>query len=493
MNFSDFFFAEPLERAIQKVGYTKPTPIQEQAIPALLKQKDLCGIAQTGSGKTAAFALPILQLLLQSNNQRSPKCARALVLLPTRELAIQVADCFEKYAEFTRLTIACIFGGVSDVSQKASTVRGVDVLVATPGRLLDLMAQKAISLKKLEFFVLDEADRMLDMGFIHDIRKIIALLPPVRQNLFFSATMPPNIAKLAESILRKNPVHVEVTPAGTPVERISQTIFFIDRKRKTALLKELLLTHAEMQKVLVFCRTKHGADKVEKALGKAKITCAAIHGNKSQTRRQEALGNFKCEQIRVLAATDIAARGIDVDDVTHVFNFDLPEVAETYVHRIGRTARAGKSGEAIAFCSPEEKPFLRSIEKLTGIKIQEGDSSIIERLPQIETNSNPHHQKQSLSPKKKAFSNSTSTSAAENRASSKAKSSKSVSKNTNLHATSNSAENFNPNSNSASDSVIAAANPIRFPKTGRRNRPGSRARKRLRALLAQNDKAQLYN
>lgn len=381
MNFEDMPLAAPLKRAIREVGYELPTPIQEQAIPVLLEKRDLCGIAQTGTGKTAAFALPILQLLLDSGNFRAPKCTRALVLLPTRELAIQVADSFEAYAKFTALKTACVFGGVSDVPQKAALLRGVDVLVATPGRLLDLVSQKAVSLKLLEFFVLDEADRMLDMGFIHDIRKVIAMLPPVRQNLFFSATMPPDIAKLAATILRKNPSRVEVTPASTPIERIRQLVYKIEKKRKGLLLKTLLQDNPEMSKVLVFSRTKHGANRIVETLSKASIPCAAIHGNKSQTRRQEALGNFKTEQIRVLVATDIAARGIDIDDVTHVFNYDLPEVPETYVHRIGRTARAGKGGSAISFCAPDEEAYLRSIEKLTRMKVPEGDKAVVDALP----------------------------------------------------------------------------------------------------------------
>lgn len=381
MTFEELPLANPLQRAIRAVGYETPTPIQEKSIPSLLEGKDLLGIAQTGTGKTAAFALPILQRLLESGNFRSPKTCRALILLPTRELAIQVEDCFKEYAQFTAISTTCIFGGVSDVSQKRNLIRGVDVLVATPGRLLDLIGQKAVSLKKLEFFVLDEADRMLDMGFIHDIRKVVALLPQNRQNLFFSATMPDDITKLASTILRPNPVRVEVAPQSTPIERIRQELYRIDKRRKGALLKELLAEHPEMKKVLVFCRTKHGADKIVRVLEKAQIKCAAIHGNKSQNRRQEALGNFKCEQIRVLVATDIAARGIDVDDVSHVFNYDLPNEHETFVHRIGRTARAGKDGVAISFCSPDEEQDLRGIEKLTRVKIPEGDKSIFEKLP----------------------------------------------------------------------------------------------------------------
>ena len=381
MKFSELPLDERLQRAIVDANYTAPTPIQEKAIPPVLEHKDLMGIAQTGTGKTAAFALPILQNLLQGGDSKGQKPIRVLVLLPTRELAIQVSDCFEKYQKYTRLTSACIFGGVSDLPQKRALSRGVDTLIATPGRLLDLINQRVVSLKKLEYFVLDEADRMLDMGFIHDIKKVVAQLPQKRQNLFFSATMPPEIIKLAASILRTDPVRVEVAPQSTPIERIRQELYRIDKRRKGALLKEMLLEHPEMKKVLVFSRTKHGADKIVRVLEKAKITCAAIHGNKSQNRRQEALGNFKTEQIRVLVATDIAARGIDVDNVTHVFNYDLPDVPETFVHRIGRTARAGRDGVAISFCAPDEEQDLRAIEKLTRVQIPEGDKAIFEKLP----------------------------------------------------------------------------------------------------------------
>ena len=381
MKFEELPLAQPLQRAVRTVGYENPTPIQEQSIPSLLEGKDLLGIAQTGTGKTAAFALPILQRLLDSGKFRQPKTCRALILLPTRELAIQVEECFKQYAQYTAISTACIFGGVSDVKQKNVLIRGVDVLVATPGRLLDLIGQKAVTMKNVEFFVLDEADRMLDMGFIHDIRKVVGMLPGKRQNLFFSATMPKEISDLASTILSANPVRVEVAPQSTPIERIRQELYRIDKRRKGALLKELLSSHEEMKKVLVFCRTKHGADKIVRVLEKAGIKCAAIHGNKSQNRRQEALGNFKTEQIRVLVATDIAARGIDVDDVTHVFNYDLPNEHETFVHRIGRTARAGKEGVAISFCSPDEESDLRGIEKLTRVKIPEGDASVFEKLP----------------------------------------------------------------------------------------------------------------
>lgn len=305
MKFSDLPLDERLQRAIAEANYTHPTPIQEKAIPPILTRNDLMGIAQTGTGKTAAFALPILQNLLQDGARNTSKSIRTLILLPTRELAIQVSDCFETYEKYTKLTSACIFGGVSDTPQKRALSRGVDILIATPGRLLDLINQRIVSLKKLEFFVLDEADRMLDMGFIHDIRKIVGLLPAQRQNLFFSATMPPEITKLAASILRSNPVRIEVAPQSTPIERIQQELYRIDKRRKGALLKELLLAHPEMKKVLVFSRTKHGADKIVRVLEKAGITCAAIHGNKSQNRRQEALGNFKTEQIREIGRAHV--------------------------------------------------------------------------------------------------------------------------------------------------------------------------------------------
>ncbi|MBO5950169.1 MAG: DEAD/DEAH box helicase [Fibrobacteraceae bacterium] len=459
MDFEKLPLKQPLLRAIREVGYAKATPIQEQAIPVLLEKRDLCGIAQTGTGKTAAFALPILQLLLASGKIRSSKCCRALVLLPTRELAIQVSDCFEKYAKFTAIKTACIFGGVSDIPQKRAVLHGVDVLVATPGRLLDLIAQKSVSLKQIEFFVLDEADRMLDMGFINDIRKILSMLPPVRQNLFFSATMPSDIVALAKSILSKDYETIEVAPTFTPVERISQKVYHVDKRQKGLLLKELLNTNPEMKKVLVFSRTKHGANRVAETLVKAGITASAIHGNKSQTRRQEALGNFKCEQIRVLVATDIAARGIDVDNVTHVFNFDLPDQPETYMHRIGRTGRAGKEGEAISFCAKDERHELKAIEKALRLKIPEGDVSVLEKLPPL-----PSSPKNNPKPKKP------------NPNKNKAKASKAK-------------EAFAPQEAKTfpQDSFVEkqAENGLggRVPFKKRRNRPGSRARRRLRGEI----------
>ena len=337
----------------------------------MLEGKDLLGIAQTGTGKTAAFALPILQNLGASGHAREPKCPRALVLAPTRELAIQVEESFRNYGAHMPLRCACIFGGVGDAPQKAALARGLDVLVATPGRLLDLMQQRCVSLHKLEIFVLDEADRMLDMGFIHDIRKVVAQLPARRQNLFFSATMPSDIANLAHTILHQ-PVRVEVTPASTPIERIDQVLYKVEKKGKQVLLRALL-QDPSITRALVFSRTKHGANRIAEHLERVGVRSAAIHGNKSQTRRQEALADFKSGAIRVLVATDIAARGIDIDGVSHVFNFDLPDVPETYVHRIGRTARAGASGKAIAFCASDELDELKQIEKVTRRRIPEAD------------------------------------------------------------------------------------------------------------------------
>ncbi len=367
--FVDLGLNDRLLRALEEEGYSQPTPIQSQAIGPLLDGADLLGIAQTGTGKTAAFALPILHLLSEQGHAREPKTCRVLVLAPTRELAIQVEESFRTYGRHLPLRTTCIFGGVGDAPQKAALAKGVDILVATPGRLLDLMNQGAVHFKRLEIFVLDEADRMLDMGFIHDIRKVIAILPRERQNLFFSATMPPEISTLAGTILR-NPVRVEVVPASTPIERIEQSLYFIPQKGKTALLSHILLDDS-IEKALVFTRMKHVANRVAEALQRKGISAEAIHGNKSQTHRQKVLGGFKEGSVRILVATDIAARGIDVDGVTHVFNYDLPDVPETYVHRIGRTARAGASGIAIAFCSPDEQDELRQIEKVTRRRISE--------------------------------------------------------------------------------------------------------------------------
>jgi ATP-dependent RNA helicase RhlE len=367
--FEQLHLIEPILKALKAEGYTQPTPIQEQAIPHVLRGKDILGCAQTGTGKTAAFAIPILQnLFLQKRDTQSfHQHIKVLILTPTRELAIQIDESFASYGKHTGISHTVIFGGVSQHSQVNALKRGVDILIATPGRLLDLMQQRFVSLSHLQMFVLDEADRMLDMGFINDVRKIITKLPAKRQTLFFSATMPREIAGLANSILT-NPVKVEVTPVSSTVEKIQQQIYFVERSNKRLLLTHLL-QDKEIKRVLVFTTTKHGADRVVKELNKVGIHADAIHGNKSQNARQRALGNFKDGNLRVLVATDIAARGIDVDDLTHVVNYDLPNIPETYVHRIGRTGRAGASGIAISFCDAEERPFLRDIQKLIGISI----------------------------------------------------------------------------------------------------------------------------
>jgi ATP-dependent RNA helicase RhlE len=351
-----------LADAVASEGYSEPTPIQARAIPHVLAGRDLLGLAQTGTGKTAAFALPILQRLAGRAVQK-PRPIRCLVLTPTRELASQIGDSFTVYGKHLPLKNAVIFGGVGMEAQKQALRAGMDILVATPGRLLDLSRQGLVDLKPLEVFVLDEADRMLDMGFIHDVRKVIALLPRVRQTLFFSATMPREAQELADQLLR-DPETVAVKPPATLVERIDQEVFFVDKTNKRALLVDVLRESA-MARVLVFSRTKHGANRIAEHLQKAGVNAEAIHGNKSQNARERALASFKGGKCRVLVATDIAARGIDIDDVTHVVNFDVPEVPETYVHRIGRTARAGASGMALTFCDTEERADLRAIEKLT--------------------------------------------------------------------------------------------------------------------------------
>lgn len=367
LKFSDLSLIEPLQKAILETGYTNPTPIQLAAIPKLLEGRDLLGVAQTGTGKTAAFALPILQRLAQNYKKVESRHARALILTPTRELAVQILESFQTYGKHLPLKSTVVFGGVSQFHQVKSMSAGVDVLVATPGRLMDLIQQRMINLRSLEVFVLDEADRMLDMGFINDIKKIIKLLPPKRHNLFFSATMPPDIQKLASGLLL-DPARVEVTPVSSTAEKIKQSIFFVEKKNKKDLLRHVL-KDPSLKKVIVFTRTKHGANQVSEVLEKNGIFSAAIHGNKSQGARQRALDSFKKGTIRVLVATDIAARGIDVDGITHVINFELPNIAESYVHRIGRTARAGAEGIAISFCDLEEKAFLKDIQKLTGQSI----------------------------------------------------------------------------------------------------------------------------
>ncbi len=368
MTFNELNIIEPILKALTVEGYTTPTPIQEQAIPIILNNSDILGCAQTGTGKTAAFSIPILQKLYRNVKQGRDKEIKALVLTPTRELAIQIGESFEAYGKYTSLKHTVIFGGVGQRPQTDAIRNGVDILIATPGRLLDLINQGYINLKKIDFFVLDEADRMLDMGFIHDIKRILPLLPSNKQTLFFSATMPPEIASLANSIL-KNPKKVAVTPVSSTVDTIDQYLLFAEKREKTALLIDLL-KDKNKKSVLVFSRTKHGADKIAKSLCKAGIGTAAIHGNKSQNARQSALLNFKSHKTRVLIATDIAARGIDIDHLSHVINYDLPEVPETYVHRIGRTGRAGNSGIAMSFCDPQEEiSRLKDIQKLIGRKI----------------------------------------------------------------------------------------------------------------------------
>lgn len=362
MTFEDLNLVEPILKALKDQNYVKPTPIQEEAIPTLLEGNDLLGVAQTGTGKTAAFSIPIIQQLYKANSHGGRKGIKALVLTPTRELAIQIEENVKEYSKYTKLRHTVIYGGVPQKKQTDALRAGIDILIATPGRLLDLISQKYINLKTLEYFVLDEADQMLDMGFIHDIKKILPLLPKQRQSLFFSATMPPEIAKLANSILDK-PTRVEVTPASSTVDKIEQSLYHVSKPDKVNLLIDLLKDKS-LESVLVFARTKHGSDKIARQLNKAGIKTEAIHGNKSQNARQNALKNFKDKSTRVLIATDIAARGIDVDHLSHVFNYDLPNVPETYVHRIGRTGRAGRSGVAIAFCDREELPLLKDIHKL---------------------------------------------------------------------------------------------------------------------------------
>lgn len=363
MSFQSLNLIEPIQKALAEEGYSTPTPIQTQAIPTILQGKDLLGVAQTGTGKTAAFAIPTIQLLCQNPVQhRGKRSIKALIVTPTRELAIQIDESFKAYGRFTGLKHTVIFGGVKQGRQTDILQDGVDVLVATPGRLLDLINQRFISLKDIQIFILDEADRMLDMGFVHDIKKILTFLPSKRQSLFFSATMPPEIQKLADNILYK-PVKVEVTPVSSTADTIKQAVYFVEKDQKNALLMDILKDKS-IETVLVFTRTKHGADKVVKVLAKNDIKAEAIHGNKAQNARQRALDNFKSKTTRVLVATDIAARGIDVDNLAYVINFDIPNIPETYVHRIGRTGRAGANGTAFSFCDSEEKNFLRDIQKL---------------------------------------------------------------------------------------------------------------------------------
>lgn len=363
MNFKDLGLAQPILKALDVEGYTTPTPIQEQAIPILLKGKDLLGVAQTGTGKTAAFSIPIIHLLLEHKEaSTSYKKVKALIVTPTRELALQIGESITAYSRFTGLRNTVIFGGVKQGKQVKALEKGVDILIATPGRLLDLMGQGFVSFKDLEYVVLDEADQMLDMGFIHDIKKIIAALPPKRQSLFFSATMPKDIVELSKKMLGDFE-RVTIKPQQATAERVEQGVYYVSKRNKTRLLIHLLKERPK-DSTLVFSRTKHGANKIVKKLDQAGIKAAAIHGNKSQTARQKALGAFKEGKLKVLVATDIAARGIDVEELALVINFDLPNVPETYVHRIGRTGRASASGIALSFCDKDERPYLKDIEML---------------------------------------------------------------------------------------------------------------------------------
>ncbi len=367
--FSELGLAKPLLAALHSKGYTSATPIQAQAIPPLLQGRDLCGIAQTGTGKTAAFALPSIQFLMENPKARTPLTCRMLVLSPTRELAAQIAQSFRDYGKQTQIRVETVFGGVPIGKQIKALSGGTDVLVATPGRLLDLIDQRALSLRNVEIFVLDEADQMLDLGFIHALKRIDTLLPKQRQSLFFSATMPKTIADLGSRFL-KDPVRVSVAPQSTTAERIRQFVTFCSQREKQALLT-IRLKEEEIDRALVFTRTKHGADRVVKNLIAAGIPCAAIHGNKSQAQRTAALQAFRKGDVRILVATDIAARGIDVSGVSHVFNFELPNVPEQYVHRIGRTARAGAEGIAISFVDGEERGWLKQIERLTRVQLEQ--------------------------------------------------------------------------------------------------------------------------
>ena len=374
MTFESLQLIDLIQEALKSEGYKNPTPIQQEAIPIVLEGKDLLACAQTGTGKTAAFAIPLIQRIYSQKvpNERNNKAIKALIVTPTRELAIQIGESFAAYGKYTNLFHTVIFGGVPQLSQTVALRKGVDILIATPGRLLDLINQGYISLSSLEYFVLDEADRMLDMGFVHDVRKIISVIPTKRQSLFFSATMPPEIVKLANTILH-NPLKVEVTPVSSTADTINQTVYFVDKANKSLLLSHLL-KNSSVDTALVFTRTKHGADKLAKYLSTHKIKADAIHGNKSQNARQRALNNFKNKEIKVLVASDIAARGIDIDELSCVVNFEIPNIPETYVHRIGRTGRAGNNGQAFSFCDASERGFLKDIEKLINKKIPVDDT-----------------------------------------------------------------------------------------------------------------------
>lgn len=363
MTFKEIGLIQPILKALDALGYTNPTPIQAQSIPILLEGKDLLGCAQTGTGKTAAFAIPILQQMYEKGHgERGKRRIKTLVVTPTRELAIQIEESFTEYGKHTKLYNTVIFGGVKQGKQVSALNRGVDILIATPGRLLDLINQGYISLRDIEYFVLDEADQMLDMGFIHDIKKIIKLLPQKRQSLFFSATMATRIVDLSKQILG-NPEQVTIAPEKTTAEKVEQSMYYVSKPDKIKLLLHLMKTQ-DIESALVFSRTKHGADKVVKLLKRNDINAAAIHGNKSQPQRQRALNDFKDGRLNVLVATDIAARGIDIDELSHVINYDLPNIAESYVHRIGRTGRASKSGQAFSFCAADERSYLKDIHKL---------------------------------------------------------------------------------------------------------------------------------
>lgn len=366
MRFDNLNIAPSILKALKEQNYEKPTSIQEQAIPHILNKKDVLASAQTGTGKTAAFAIPTIQLL-DAAGQTGKKKIRGLIITPTRELAIQIGESYDTYAKYTNIKNTVIFGGVNQFSQVKAIRAGIDVLIATPGRLLDLMDQKIIHLRDIEYFILDEADRMLDMGFINDIKKVINQLPQTRQSLFFSATMPDNIVELSRKILT-NPEKIEVSPTSSTAQTIQQKVYFTNKSDKKDLLLHVL-KDPEMDQVLIFSRTKHGADRIVKGLQKVNITAAAIHGDKAQNARQRALQNFKTKEVRVLVATDIAARGIDIDKLKHVINYDIPNQPETYVHRIGRSGRAGEEGVAISICEPEENEFFTDVEKLIKLKI----------------------------------------------------------------------------------------------------------------------------
>ncbi|MDD3191569.1 MAG: DEAD/DEAH box helicase [Bacilli bacterium] len=387
MSFNDLKIIDPILRAIKEEGFTIPTPIQTEAIPQILEGRDLLGSAQTGTGKTAAFAIPILQQI-QAKKRTDQKNIQALILTPTRELAAQIYDNFIQFSRHLPIKCAVIFGGVSQKPQTLALSKGVDILIATPGRLLDLVNQKFIQLNKVSYFVLDEADHMLDMGFILDVKKIINLLPASRQTLLFSATMPSEIIHLANTILI-NPIRIAITPVTKTLDTITQYVFYVNKTKKTALLIHLL-RNEQIDSALIFSRTKHGANKIAKALNEAGLKADAIHGNKSQTARTKALGLFKAKKVRILVATDIASRGIDIDELSHVINFDLPEVPDTYIHRIGRTARAGLNGIAYSFCSSDERTLLRDIQKHIGQDIPSKHiSSFTEEVCEVSIETKP--------------------------------------------------------------------------------------------------------